>query len=134
MSKFSAKRQLGNIGEDMACTFLERKGFQIVVRNYLKPWGEIDIIAVKDDTVRFVEVKTISRATSEYVGTGVTRENNDYRPEEQVHPAKLKKLSRTAEMYMNEQRDARDFQIDVVGVYLDVEQRIARCRLYEQVL
>jgi len=128
--KYSTKRQIGNIGEDAATEFLQRKGFDIVERNYLRPWGEIDIIAVKGETVRFVEVKAVSR---EMAGD-VTRENEGYRPEEQVHPAKLKKLARTAELYMNERNDQRDYQIDVVGVFLDHARRIARCRLYEQVL
>ncbi len=128
--KYSARRQIGNIGEDAAATFLESRGFIIVERNHLKPWGEIDIIAVKGETVRFVEVKAVSREMRE----DVTRENEGYRPEEQVHPAKLRKLARTAELYMNERNDQRDYQIDVVGVFLDHARRIARCRLYEQVL
>jgi Holliday junction resolvase-like predicted endonuclease len=80
--------------------------------------------------VRFVEVKSVTRESL----LGVTRENADYRPEEQVHPAKLKKIARTAEMYMNEKRDERDYQIDVIGVFMDPRARKARCRLYEQVL
>lgn len=134
MAKYSAKRQLGNLGEDIACHYLEKKGYKVIERNYLRPWGEIDIIAEKSGTVRFVEVKTISRATHEAAGGEVAREMNSYRPEEQVHPAKLKKLSRTADLYMNDQRDERDYQIDVVAVYLDIGHRIARCVLYEQVL
>ena len=128
--KYSAKRQIGNIGEDAAARFLERRGFVIIERNHLRPWGEIDIIAVKGGTVRFIEVKAVSR---EMIGD-VTRENEGYRPEEQVHPAKLKKLARTAELYMSERNDQRDYQLDVVGVFLDHTRRIARCRLYEQVL
>ncbi len=134
MAKYSAKRQLGNTGEDIACRYLEKKGYKVISRNYLRPWGEIDIIAERSGTVRFVEVKTISRATSNSQSGEVTRESSSYRPEEQVHPAKLKKLSRTADLYMNDGNDVRDYQIDVVAVYLDTEQRIARCVLYEQVL
>ncbi len=128
--KYSAKRRLGNVGEDIAATFLESRGFQILERNYLRTWGEIDIVAVKGDSVRFVEVKAVSR---ESLGS-ISREKEGYRPEEQVHPAKLRRLCRTAEMYMNEKGDERDFQIDVVTVYMDTKRRVARCRLYEQVL
>ena len=124
------RKGVGRAGEDVACQFLEQRGFKIIERNYLKPWGEIDIIAEKDDIVRFVEVKTLSREML----SDVTRESNNYRPEEQVHPAKLKKIARTAETYMNERGDSRDFQIDVVGVFLDMDRRRARCRLFEQVL
>ena len=51
-----------------------------------------------------------------------------------AHPAKLRKVARTAELYMNSKNDSREFQIDVVGVYLDMKTRQARCRLFEQVL
>jgi Holliday junction resolvase-like predicted endonuclease len=80
--------------------------------------------------VRFVEVKAVSRESLE----NISREKEGYRPEEQVHPGKLKKLCRTAEMYMSEREDARDYQIDVVTVLMDHHTRTARCRLYEQVL
>ena len=119
----------GRVGEQVAVIFLERKGFKVLEKNYRKPWGEIDIIAEKDGIIRFVEVKALSRETS----PDNSRENNGYRPEEQVHPAKLRKIARTAELYMNYRQDSRDFQIDVVGVFLDVKTRKAICRLYEQV-
>ena len=130
MVKYSERRRTGNLGEDIACQFLEQKGFKVLSRNYLKPWGEIDIIAEKDGVVRFVEVKAVSRENL----TDISRENSDYRPEEQVNPAKLRKVARTAEMYMNANKDDREYQVDVVGVFVDVKNRRARCRLFEQVL
>jgi len=124
------RKLVGRAGEDVACQFLERKGFKILERNYRKPWGEIDIIAEKDNVVRFVEVKAVSRESI----ADISREIGDYRPEEQVHPEKLKKIGRTAELYMGGKNDGREFQIDVVGVFLDMKRRKARCRLLEQVL
>lgn len=118
------------LGEDVAARFLEQKGFRILCRNYRKPWGEIDIIAEKDGIVRFVEVKSVTRE----ILNDVSRENQDYRPEELVHEYKLIKIMRTAEFYMNEKDIGSEFQVDVVGVFLDMEHRRARCRLYEQVL
>lgn len=126
----TSKRATGNLGEDVACQFLEQKGFKILERNFLQRLGEIDIIAEKDGVVRFVEVKTVSRESI----PDISRESSDYRPEEQVHPAKLRKVARTAEMYMNGKNDQREYQIDVVGVFMDVKSRKARCRLFEQVL
>ena len=121
---------LGRIGEEVASDFLVRKGFLILDRNYRRPWGEIDIIALKDGIVRFVEVKALATLSL----PNVSREKDDYRPEEQVHEGKLRKIVRTAETYMNANRDSREYQIDVVGVYIDTENRRARCRLFEQVL
>ena len=124
------KKLIGKLGEDIASQFLEQKGFRVLERNYLRTWGEIDIIAEKAGIVRFIEVKAVSRERL----PDISRENNDYRPEEQVHPAKLRKVARTAEMYMNEKNDTREYQIDVVGVFMDVKNRKARCRLFEQVM
>ena len=129
MVKYSAKRRQGNIGEDIACQFLERKGFKITDRNYLRKWGEIDIVAEKGGMVRFVEVKSVTRE----ILPDISREM-DYRPEELVDRRKLSKLARTAALYMEEKRDTREFQIDVVGVIMSDITRTARCRLFEQAL
>ena len=123
------KREIGRMGEDIAVLYLQRKGFKVIERNFRKPWGEIDIVAEKDGEVRFVEVKAVSRDTL----PNVTREM-DYRPEEMVQPSKLRKLARTANLYMEQKRDKREFQIDVVGVILHERSRTARCRLFEQAL
>ena len=128
--KDSRRKEAGRIGEEVAAKFLERKGFKVIDRNYRRPWGEIDIIAEKGGIVRFVEVKAVSHE----MASNISRENNGYRPEEQVHPTKLRKIARTAELYMDSKKDAREYQIDVVGVFLDVNTRTARCRLFEQVL
>ena len=124
----------GAIGEDIACKFLERKGYVVVERNYRKQWGEIDVIATKDGIVHFIEVKAASRILE---GDG-SRENVsreiDYRPEEMATASKLHKVSRTASIYMESKKDCREFQIDVLGVLMDHEKKIARCRFFEQVL
>ena len=67
------KRKIGDLGESVAETFLIRKGFNIIEKNYWKPWGEIDIVAEKGGCVRFIEVKTVSRESSSW-GIDVSRE------------------------------------------------------------
>jgi putative endonuclease len=119
----------GAAGENIACQFLAQKGFRIITRNYRKPWGEIDIIAEKGNVIRFIEVKAMSVPTS-----AISRENPDYLPEEQIHPAKLRKIVRTAELYMAAMKDGREYQIDAVGVLMDTATRRARCRLFEQII
>lgn len=125
----SKTSQVGAQGEEVARIFLQKKGFIIVAMNYRKPWGEIDIIAEKGDVVRFVEVKAISGDLEK-----LSRESNEYRPEEQIHPAKLKKIVRTAQLYMAQREDDREYQIDAIGVILDPITRRARCRHFEQIL
>lgn len=52
--------ELGRRGEDAAARFLDRRGYEIVERNWTCAAGEADIIARDDDAVVFVEVKTRS--------------------------------------------------------------------------
>jgi len=121
------KKETGAQGELIAIQFLVKRGYKLIARNYRKPWGEIDVIAEKDDIVHFVEVKTVLQS-------GDFSREMGYRPEELAHSTKLKKVARTASLYMEERKDTRDFQVDVVGVIMNPATRIARCRLFEQAL
>ena len=125
----SKTSRTGALGEQIACTFLIRKGYKIIETNYRKPWGEIDVIAVKGGVVRFVEVKTLTGDTDV-----LSRESSGYRPEENIHSAKLRKIVRTAMLYMESRGDDREYQIDAIAVILDPITRRARCRHYEQIL
>ena len=51
------KREIGDIGENLAVKLLKKKGYKIIERNFLVKTGEIDIIAKKDNYVIFVEVR-----------------------------------------------------------------------------
>ena len=52
------RQKLGKTGENLAAQFLQRKGYQILERNYRKYRGEIDLIARDGNCLVFVEVKT----------------------------------------------------------------------------
>jgi putative endonuclease len=54
----------GRRGERIACRHLLRLGFDVLARRYRARWGEIDIVALEEDTLVFVEVKT--RATRSF--------------------------------------------------------------------
>jgi putative endonuclease len=49
--------KLGELGEDLACEALRRRGLRIVARRYRTRYGELDIIAADGETTVFVEVK-----------------------------------------------------------------------------
>ena len=123
-----SRREVGEQGERIASQFLERKGYKVLARNYRRPWGEIDLIAMKGGVVHFVEVKTVLRDRGDF-----SREKG-YRPEELAHKTKLGKVARTAALYMEEQKENREFQVDVVTIVMDCSTRTARCRLFEQVI
>lgn len=135
------KRALGDVGEGVACKYLENKGFSVVERNYLKPWGEIDIIAEKTKKLYFVEVKTVSRESIFWPKRRVTRESGEqesesYRPEENVHPAKLKRLHRAIQTYLLGRKisDSVDWEVMVACVYLDFSARRAHVEVLENVI
>lgn len=52
------KKRVGKEGEDAAAKFLVKQGYKILERNYSTRNGEIDLIALHQATVVFVEVKT----------------------------------------------------------------------------
>ena len=53
------EERLGPAGETFAAAWLERHGYAIITRNWRNRGGEIDIIAEKDETLIFFEVKTL---------------------------------------------------------------------------
>lgn len=59
------KKLIGNSGEDRACTYLIQNGYSIINRNVHCRYGEIDIIAMKEGLVVFVEVKTLPSGSPE---------------------------------------------------------------------
>jgi putative endonuclease len=117
------KQKVGQIGEDVACMFLEKHGYNIIDRNYRKKWGEIDIIAKKDEILHFVEVKSVSHET-------------EYNPEENVHPWKMKRLYRAIQTYLLEKdvSDETEWRLDILAVFLDLDTRKAKFRFTENVI
>jgi len=137
MGSKTDKQKVGETGENVACRFLMKHGFEIVERNYWKKWGEIDIIAKSFDKaqdreiVRFIEVKTVSCKTL----VDVTRGTDTYRPEDNIHPWKLKRLSRTIQTYLLEKgNDDIEWQFDVMAIYLDMSNKKARVNFLEDIV
>jgi putative endonuclease len=132
VKKETEKQKVGRIGEDTACVFLKKRNFSAIHRNYLKKWGEIDIIAEKTGVLRFVEVKTVSYENIRSVSRETLEER---RPEENVHPWKLKRLSRVIQSYLLEHRhEDIEWQLDVLVVFLDLKNKEAKVRFTENVI
>lgn len=124
---------IGSLGEGIACRFLSSKGFSVLQRNYRKKWGEIDIIAEKDDVIHFVEVKSISRV-SYFREHGYT--TDEFMPEENIHPQKIKRLLRTISSYLSEKHlhnTEIEWQLDALVVIINQGEKKARVRIIENI-
>lgn len=100
----TARRRLGDRGEQAAAEFLYQQGYTIVARNYATRFGELDIIAKKHGGIVVVEVKT---RTSARFGT----------PEDALTYRKLQHLVRMTRWYMmKEKRHEERVQIDCIAV------------------
>lgn len=131
----SNSQKIGELGEDVACKFLMKHGFSILERNYTKKWGEIDIIAQKGDKRYFIEVKSKSVSSLDFV-TGFNENGKETnRPEENMHPWKMKRLRRIVETYLISKRLGYvDWQFDLLVVYLDIDHRKARVKVIENII
>lgn len=102
----TSKKQTGNHGEALAARFLEKNGYVIVETNWHCIGGELDIIARKENTLVFVEVKTCRGDTVEAALMQIT-------------PAKRRRLTASAYTYVHEkQHEALLWRIDVIGIAL----------------
>ena len=95
---------LGQWGEELAATHLQRKGYKILGRNVKLGKYEIDIITLKGDTTAFVEVKT--------------RQHDDFaEPEANVDEKKKDHIRRAAHYYISNKDDPEMYyRFDVVAV------------------
>ncbi len=94
-------RAKGDKAEELACGFLYDNGFMIVERNFYSRFGEIDIIATKDEVLHFIEVKS----------------GFDYESAIQnITPSKLRKFIRTVNVYMKKNALDVDFMVDAIIV------------------
>jgi len=141
MKTITEKRKTGNLGEDLACRFLMKRGFDVIERNYLKKCGEIDIIAKNMGKIHFIEVKSVSHETISSVSglpaqAGETNNSDGFRPEDNVHPWKLQRLARTIQVYLQEKSVSHetDWQFDVITVYIDKKRLISKVNMLENVV
>lgn len=112
-------RTIGSIGEEIALTFLEQKGYKIVGANVRTPLGEIDIVARQKETTIFIEVKTRTTSSLGPPYLNVTKEK-------QMH------LIRNALCYLKRYGGVdSDWRIDVVSVKLNEFYELESVELIE---
>ncbi|NHC04228.1 YraN family protein [Acinetobacter sp. 187] len=109
----SLSQQLGQWAEQQARLLLQQAGFEIVAQNYHSRYGEIDLIACKQDEWVFVEVK--ARQPTQH-GAAV----------EVITAAKQLKMFKTALQFIQQQPEdeALYYRFDVIC--FDFHQQIAK--------
>ena len=134
--------KIGKFGEDVACLFLKKHGYKIVERNYLRKWGELDIVAKKARKLCFVEVKTVScemsagsvGATKGGVTHGTLAEAG-YRPEDNMHASKVKKFTRIIQTYLQEKGiEKTEWTAALVAIRVDTAKKVAKVRFIENLV
>jgi len=106
----SRRSALGQRAEQLAADHLERLGYEIFVRNWRRPQGEIDLVVGKAGLCVFVEVRS---------RTGAERGH----ALETVDGRKRARVLRAARMFINEEQpQAAAFRFDVVAVTFSLDE------------
>jgi putative endonuclease len=136
------RRVVGRLGEDIAASHLERRGFAILARNARTRYGEIDIIAFDGSVLAFVEVKTRriytstasvpaseTRADTRRSATQATQTQMPLSPLEGLRPRQRARLRRLATAWLQERSPpmrAEEIRFDAIGVVVDKHDRLMR--------
>ena len=98
--------EFGRKGEQLAKSYLEEAGFEILDENWTFGRAEIDLIVYKNRVMVFVEVKSRSRVDYGY-------------PEEFVTPSKQKLMAHAADEYIHLMEFDGEIRFDIISVLLD---------------
>ncbi|MDD3341988.1 MAG: YraN family protein [Sulfurospirillaceae bacterium] len=91
---------VGREAEERASLFLQESGYTILSRNFHSKFGEIDIIARKENVLHFCEVKY----------------SKLYDPFIQITPLKMAKIIKTIGYYFLRHHENSDYEIDAILV------------------
>jgi len=126
-------KQLGSLGEKIAANYLKKKDYQILDRNYSDKFlfgpqrGEVDLIAKKNRTISFIEVKTLTQNKREQF--------SPFSPEMKVNFQKQKKIIKTAENWLRERKIPLNikWQIDIISIKINLNSKKAKIRHFKNV-
>lgn len=101
----------GNLAEQLAADFLEKKGYKILVKNFRYQKAEIDIIASFENLIIIVEVKAR--------GSDIFME-----PQEAVTKKKIKSLVMAADFFMKDRNLDQEVRFDIIAVLTDERKKL----------
>lgn len=109
---------IGKLGEEIAVRYLQKQGYNVFDRNIYFRYGEIDIVALKNEILYFVEVKT--------------RTNLAYgNLEDSISYFKLQRLEKSILRYLINKNVDNDYVLLFVFVFLDLKNKKAKVKLLE---
>lgn len=109
-----ARQAVGQLGEALVADAYQQQGYQVLARNWRHDGGELDLIASRDGTLVFCEVKT---RTSQMFGS----------PADAVTREKRERIRALATHWLKSHRGiAKELRFDVASVFLrpDAETEI----------
>jgi Holliday junction resolvase-like predicted endonuclease len=114
-------KELGAYGEDIAASYLEARGYEILSQNWRCVFGEADIVARDDDELVLVEVKTRMCGSTD---------NPEIAPEVAVNNRKRGTYEKLALMCYSEQSELVSVRFDVIAIKLVGEQDVLMRHLF----
>ena len=118
-------QQTGRFGEEIAVKYLKSKGYKILERNFQRKVSrflksEIDIVAQKNNTLCFVEVKAVKKGRFDSI--------ERFLPSDKVNFKKKRKLIKSAEYWLAKNKVPLNskWQIDVIAVVIDSGSKKAK--------
>ena len=109
----TSARAIGDMGENAVCSYLKRRFYKILSRNYTVKGGEIDIISKRGSTVIFTEVKTRNAKNTSLFG----------RPADAVDADKVYHIRLAAKRYIKENSlFSYKIRFDIAEVLTDGEK------------
>jgi len=110
------RRTTGQQGEQLAVTFLQRKGYGIIATNWRCPYGELDLVAQDGPVLVFVEVRTRRSGMQGLAEESITADKQ--RRLIQLAYAYMQNLEATAQPWLG------PWRIDVVAVQVAADQHV----------
>ncbi len=108
------KNNKGVVFEKQAAKYLKKQGYKIICTNYHSKFGEVDIIAQKDDCIAFIEVK--GRTTTNNPNSKMKTQMANVKGYQFVNQNKINKLIKTSQIYMIEHNYNGLARFDVLSI------------------
>ncbi|MFA6081773.1 MAG: YraN family protein [Patescibacteria group bacterium] len=113
------QKNLGKIGEDLSFDYLKSHGFFVLEKNFTSKFGEIDIIAKKDLSLYFIEVKT--------------RSNLNYgEPFEAIDKRKIYHIKKAAQYYLLK-NNYNEYKLKVAVFSILIEEKKTEIKFWDNI-